>query len=193
MSTTPLRADAQRNLERVLDAAAELFAERGCDVSVDEIARKAGVGHATVFRRFPSKDALISAVVSKQIHELTVFVEEALDEEDPGEAFRSFVWHAGEMHARDRGLHEGFTRCADVGDVAEAKAELNGLIDQLIARAQDAGALRKDVSADDVSTLVGTAIRGAYGSSEPELWRRYVAVVLDGLAAGGQVHFQGSR
>ena len=141
MSTTPLRADAQRNLERVLDAAAELFAERGCDVSVDEIARKAGVGHATVFRRFPSKEALISAVVSKQIHELTAFVEEALDEEDPGEAFRSFVWHAGEMHARDRGLHEGFTRCADVGDVAEAKAELNGLIDQLIARAQDAGAL----------------------------------------------------
>jgi AcrR family transcriptional regulator len=183
MSTTPLRADAQRNLERVLDAAAELFAERGCDVSVDEIARKAGVGHATVFRRFPTKDALISAVVSKQIGEMSTFVEEALAEEDAGEAFRSFVWHAGEMHARDRGLHEGFTRCAGAGDVAEAKAELNGLIDQLIARAQDAGALRKDVTADDVSTLVGTAIRGSYGSSDPELWRRYVAVVLDGLAA----------
>ena len=60
MSTTPLRADAQRNLERVLDAAAELFAERGCDVSVDEIAGRAGVGHATVFRRFPTKDALIA-------------------------------------------------------------------------------------------------------------------------------------
>ncbi len=185
MSTTPLRADAQRNLERVLDAAAELFAERGCDVSVDEIAHRAGVGHATVFRRFPTKDALISAVVSKQIRELTAFVEDALAEEDAGEAFRSFVWHAGEMHARDRGLHEGFTRCGGVSDVAEAKAELNALIDQLIARAQAAGALRKDVSADDVSTLVGTAIRGAYGSKEPELWRRYVAVVLDGLAASG--------
>jgi AcrR family transcriptional regulator len=185
MSTTPLRADAQRNLERVLDAAAELFAERGCGVSMDEIARKAGVGHATVFRRFPSKDDLISAVVSKQIHELIAYVGGALAEEDAGEAFRSFVWYAGEMHAHDRGLHEGFTRCADVGDVAEAKAELNRLIDQLIARAQQAGALRKDVSADDVSTLVGTAIRGAYGSAEPELWRRYVAVVLDGLAATG--------
>ena len=84
--STQLRADAQRNLERVLDAAAELFAERGCDVSVDEIARKAGVGHATVFRRFPSKDALISAVVSKQIHELTGFVEGALAEEDASHA-----------------------------------------------------------------------------------------------------------
>ena len=185
MSTTPLRADAQRNLERVLDAAAELFAERGCDVSVDEIARRAGVGHATVFRRFRTKDELISAVVTKQIGELTAFVEAALAEEDAGEAFRSFVWQAGETHARNRGLHEGFTRCVDMSDVAEAKAELNGLIDQLIERAQEAGALRKDVSADDVSTLVGTAIRGAYGSSEPELWRRYVAVVLDGLAAGG--------
>jgi AcrR family transcriptional regulator len=185
MSTTPLRADAQRNLERVLDAAAELFAERGCDVSVDEIARHAGVGHATVFRRFPTKDALISAVVSKQIRELTAFVEAALAEEDAGEAFRAFVWHAGEMHARDRGLHEGFNRCVAVADVAEAKAELNALIDQLIERAQQAGALRRDVSAEDVSTLVSTAIRGAYGSAEPELWRRYVAVVLDGLAATG--------
>lgn len=184
MSTTQLRADAQRNLERVLDAAAELFAERGCDVSVDEIARRAGVGHATVFRRFPTKDALISAVVSKQIRELIGFVETALAEEDAGEAFRSFVWHAGEMHARDRGLHEGYTRCA-MRDVAEAKAELNALIDRLIERAQEAGALRKDVSADDVSTLVGTAIRGAYGASDAELWRRYVGVVLDGLAARG--------
>jgi AcrR family transcriptional regulator len=185
VSTTQLRADAQRNLERVLDAAAELFAERGCDVSVDEIARKAGVGHATVFRRFPNKDALISAVVSKQIDELKAFVEGALAEEDAGEAFRAFVWRAAELHARDRGLYEGFSRCGSNQGVAEAKAELNALIDQLIERAQQAGALRKDVSADDVSTLVGTAIRGAHGSSEPELWRRYVAVVLDGLAASG--------
>jgi AcrR family transcriptional regulator len=185
VSTTPLRADAQRNLERVLDAAAELFAKRGCDVSVDEIARRAGVGHATVFRRFPSKDALISAVVSKQIGELAAFVERALTEEDAGEAFRSFVWYAGELHARDRGLYEGFSRCGSMQDVAEAKAELNTLIDQLIEHAQEAGALRKDVSADDVTSLVGTAIRGALGSPEPELWRRYVAVVLDGLAASG--------
>jgi AcrR family transcriptional regulator len=186
VSTTPLRADAQRNLERVLDAAAELFAERGCDVSVDEIARRAGVGHATVFRRFPSKDELISAVVSKQIGELTAYVEAALAEDDAGEAFRSFVWHAAELHARDRGLYEGFSRCGAMQEVAEAKAGLNALIDQLIERAQKAGAVRKDVSADDVSTLVGTAIRGAHGSADPELWRRYVAVVLDGLAAQGR-------
>jgi AcrR family transcriptional regulator len=183
--STQLRADAQRNLERVLDAAAELFAERGCDVSVDEIARRAGVGHATVFRRFPTKDDLIAAVVSKQIAELSSFVEDALAEPDAGEAFRAFVWHAGELHARDRGLHEGFSRCGENGEVAEAKTELNGLIEQLIERAQAAGALRGDVAAEDVSSLVGGAIRGAADSPDPELWRRYVGVVLDGLRPVG--------
>jgi AcrR family transcriptional regulator len=179
--STPLRADAQRNLERVLDAAAVLFAERGCGVSVDEIARRAGVGHATVFRRFPTKDALIAAVVSKRIRGLVAFVEGALEEADAGEAFRSFVWHAGELHARDRALYEGFSRSVGMRDVAEAKAELDGLVQQLIERAQEAGALRPDIAADDVSTLVGSAIRGAVDSPDPELWRRYVEVVLDGL------------
>ena len=181
MSTTPLRADAQRNLERVLDAAAELFAERGCDVSVDEIAGRAGVGHATVFRRFPTKDALIAAVVSKQIAELTAYAQEALAEEDAGEAFRAFVWHAGELHARDRALFEGFARCDCREDVAQAKSELTGLVQQLIERAQEAGAVRPDVAADDVSTLLGAAIHGAFDSADPKLWRRYVEVVLDGL------------
>lgn len=179
--TTQLRADAQRNLERVLDAAAALFAERGCDVSVDEIALRAGVGHATVYRRFPTKDALIAAVVSKQIRELVAFLQKAIEEPDAGEAFRAFVWHAGELHARDRALYEGFSRCVDMREVAEAKAELNGLVEQLIERAQQGGALRPDIAADDVSTLVGAAIRGAFDSPEPDLWRRYVAVVLDGL------------
>jgi AcrR family transcriptional regulator len=179
--STELRADAQRNLERVLDAATELFAARGCDVSVDEIARRAGVGHATVFRRFPTKDALISAVVSKQIRELIGFVEEALAEADAGEAFREFVWHAGGLYACDRGLEEGFSRCAAEPEVAEAKAELNELVGQLIERAQKAGAVRPDVAADDVSTLVSAAIRGAWNSPEPDAWRRYVEVVLDGL------------
>jgi AcrR family transcriptional regulator len=180
--STQLRADAQRNLGRVLDAAAELFAERGCDVSIDEIARQAGVGHATVFRRFSSKDALNEAVVSKQIRELAAFAEEVLAGPDAGEAFRAFVWHAGELHARDRALYEGLPRCVELPDVAEAKSKLNGLVEQLVARAQEAGALRRDIAADDVSTLIGSAIRGALHSQEPELWRRYVEIVLDGLA-----------
>jgi AcrR family transcriptional regulator len=181
MSTTQLRADAQRNLERVLDAAAALFAERGCGVSVDEIAARAGVGHATVFRRFPTKDALIAAVVARQIADLTAFVEQSLGEEDAGQAFRAFVWHAAELHARDRALYEGFSRCACDSDVAQAKAELTTRVEELIGRAQAAGAVRAEISADDVSSLVGSAIRGSVDSADPQLWRRYVEVVLDGL------------
>ena len=179
--STQLRADAQRNLERVLDSAAALFAERGCDVSVDEIARRAGVGHATVFRRFPTKDALIAAVVSKQIRELVALVESELEEKDAGEAFRAFVWHAGERYSRDRALYDGFSRCVGLPEVAEAKAELDGLVGQLIERAQEAGAVRPDIAPDDVSALVGSAIHGAAESPDRELWRRYVEVVLDGL------------
>lgn len=177
--TTQLRADAQRNLERVLAAAGELFSERGCEVSVDEIARRAGVGHATVFRRFPTKDALIAAVVAKEIEGLAAFVREALELDDPGEAFRAFAWRAGELHARNRGLYEGLERCVSDTEVAESKAELNALVEELVQRAQKAGALRRDFSADDVSGLLGSAILAAPADD----WRRYLEVVLDGLAA----------
>ena len=87
MST--LRADAQRNHDRVLVAAAEAFAEHGPDVSADEIARRAGVGHGTVYRRFPSKDALIAAVVSARLSELSDRAEELLAEPDAGRSVPS--------------------------------------------------------------------------------------------------------
>ena len=86
-----LRADAQRNLGRVLEAAAEVFAERGPAASVDEIARRAGVGHGTVFRRFPTKDALMYAVIERHVAQLSAMAEEALASDDPGEAFFDFV------------------------------------------------------------------------------------------------------
>ena len=108
---TPLRADAQRNLTRVLDAATEAFAEHGPDVSVDEIARRAGVGHATVFRRFPTKEALVAAVVENHVADLLALARAALDEDDPGAAFTGFVWQAAELHASRRGLFECEGRC----------------------------------------------------------------------------------
>ena len=127
----PLRADAQRNLGRVLDAAAEAFAEHGADVSVDEIARRAGVGHATVFRRFPTKDALIEAVVLKSVSELVAAAEAALEEPDAGEAFRHFVWRAAELQSRDRALFEGLGRCVATPEVGE----LQVAVAKVVARA----------------------------------------------------------
>src|SRR5580704_13219295 len=99
-----LRADAQQNLGRVLQAAAEAFAEHGPDVSVDEIARRAGVGHGTVFRRFPTRDALVAAVIDARLRSFAASAERLLEEPDAGAAFEQFVWQIAELHSRDRAL-----------------------------------------------------------------------------------------
>ena len=168
-----LRADAQRNLGRVLEAAAEVFAEQGPNASVDEIARRAGVGHATVFRRFPTKDALIAAVVEQRMTELRAFAEEALEAEDAGAAFTEFVWRAAELSSRERGLEDCLLRCAE----APAAQAFHDAAVRIAERAQRAGDVRDDIDAEEVPALVRAAIRAA----PPGGWRSYVRVVLDGL------------
>jgi AcrR family transcriptional regulator len=163
MATT-LRADAQRNLDRLLEAAGECFAERGIDCSVDEIARRAGVGHGTVFRRFPTKEALLLAVVVKRIEALTAAAEEAADGPDVEAAFAGFVRTAGEAYARDRALVQGLDRCIDRPELAA----LIAAVDRLVRRARKTGVLRTELGAEDVLRLVPTA-------------SLYPDVVLDGL------------
>jgi len=170
-----LRADAQRNLERVLDAATETFAASGPDASIDEIARRAGVGHATVFRRFPTKDDLMLAVIERRVAEIHTILDEELAAPDPGEAFYRFIWRLAELHMGARGLHQCVVHCGD----KPGAAELEQLSAKIVSRAQHAGAVRKDVQPADVPALVRAALVAA-----PERdWRRYVAVVLDGLRA----------
>lgn len=178
---TALRADAERNLRRVLDAAVEVFAERGADASVDEVARRAGVGHGTVFRRFPTKDVLVAAVVADRVASLAEVAQAACDEPDAGAAFRGFMTRAAELHATDRALHEGLPgRCAETADVVRAKAALMAAVAELVRRAQEAGALRRDVSVEDMPPLLAAAVE----AGGPERWRRTLEIVLDGLAAG---------
>ena len=109
---TVLRADARRNLDRILEAAADAFAELGPDVTMDEIARRAGVGHGTVFRRFPTKDGLRAAVLRVRLDELSLARQELLEEPDAGAAFEEFVWVAAASCRRDRFLFEGIETCA---------------------------------------------------------------------------------
>ncbi|HZT85666.1 MAG TPA: TetR/AcrR family transcriptional regulator [Gaiellaceae bacterium] len=172
---TELRADARRNLERVLDAATEVFAASGPDASIDEIARIAGVGHGTVFRRFPTKDDLMFAVIERHVHELRRLAEEALAADDPGGAFFDFVWRLAELNMSTPGLHRCVVHCGD----KPGAAELERLADRIVSRAQRAGAVRRDVKAEDVRLLV----RSALTSAPPGQWRRYLEVVLDGLRA----------
>ncbi|MEX1357106.1 MAG: helix-turn-helix domain-containing protein [Gaiellaceae bacterium] len=171
---TPLRADAERNLRRVLDAAAEAFAEHGPDVSVDEIARRAGVGHATVFRRFETKDELIAAVARQRIAALQELAEEALAEPDAGKGLNTFFRAAAELHASGRGIYECLERCVGMPEARELRRAAT----ELVRRAQAAGAVRTDVSAEDVLALIGSAINAG-----PRRWSQHLTIVLDGLRA----------
>ena len=170
-----LRSDARRNLERVLDAAAEVFAASGPDASVDEIAKRAGVGHATVFRRFPTKDDLMYAVVERHVAQMHALAEEAVKSTDPGAAFFEFVRGIGELVMSTPGLHACVVHCGE----KPGAAELEELSRKIVARAQRAGAVRKDVEPGDVQLLV----RSALTSAPDGQWRRYLDVVLDGLRA----------
>jgi AcrR family transcriptional regulator len=172
---TELRADARRNLERVLDAAASVFAASGPDASIDEIAHRAGVGHGTVFRRFPTKDDLMYAVVERHVAQMRRLAEQALAAGDPGEAFFDFVQEVAELNMRTPGLHRCVVHCGD----KPGAAELEKLVGKIVSRAQRAGAVRADVKPADVRLLV----RSALTSAPPGLWRRYLDVVLDGLRA----------
>jgi AcrR family transcriptional regulator len=159
-----LRADAQRNLDRLLEAAGECFAEQGVDASIDEIARRAGVGHGTVFRRFPTKDALLAAVLARQMAELAASAEAACDEPDAREAFDRVVRGLAEAYARNHSLVEAVKRCEN----APETGALVLAIGKLLEHAQDAGAVRTDVDAMDVLGLIPAA-------------SAYPQIVLDGL------------
>jgi len=168
-----LRADAQRNLERVLDAAGEVFAASGPEASIDEIAQRAGVGHGTVCRRFPTKDDLIYAVIERHVGHLQDLAKEALASEDPGEAFFDFARRVAELSMRTPGLH----RCVVHSGAKPGAAELDRLVAKVVSRAQHAGAVRADVKPADVQLLVRSALTSAPAGQ----WRRYLDVVLDGL------------
>ena len=172
---TELRADARRNLERVLDAAAEVFAASGPDASIDEIARLAGVGHGTVFRRFPTKDDLMYAVIERHVTQVRASAEEALAADDPGEAFFDFARQAAQLMMTAPGLHKCFVHCGG----KPGAAELEELGRRVVARAQRAGALRRDLEPGEVGPL----LRAALLAAPPGQWRRYLDVVLDGLRA----------
>lgn len=186
--TPPLRADARRNRERIVAAASELFAEHGTDVCVDDIARRAGVGHATVFRRFPSKEDLLLAMFEQRIAEAADAVEEiAATVDDPWEALAAAMASIAERQARDRGMFDA-VKGEVIGSpqLREARARIAAPFAGLLDRAQRAGVVRDDLRPEDVLFLVTAA-----GHAQPchlgipDLWRRYLGVILDGMRPEG--------
>lgn len=180
----PLRKDAERNRQRVVEAARDLFASRGLEATLNDVAHHAGVGVGTVYRRFATKDELVEAIFEDGIDQITALAESALQEKNSWRGFVWFVEQLCELTATDRGLREAVFSKAYGGDRVEAsRLRLTPTVTKLVERAKDDGYLRPDISPNDMPFLgliAGTVSEYA-GHIEPELWRRYVAILLDGL------------
>jgi AcrR family transcriptional regulator len=182
----PLRADAERNRQRILTAAAEVFAERGLDVSLDDIAAAAGVGVGTVYRRFPDKDALIDALFDSKIAEVEQVLHDALAIEDPWDSFEAFVRGMCALQAADRGLKE-ILHSTDRGRerVGQGKVRIAPLASKIVARARDAGVVRADLDSFDVPMAhfaIGYVAERTRDVA-PDYWQRAVTIWLDGVRA----------
>jgi AcrR family transcriptional regulator len=182
----PMRKDAARNRQRILDAAYELFAERGLSATLNDIAHYAGVGVGTVYRHFPDREQLIDGLFEQRIDEVLALLQEALEDPDPWRGLTGFLERNLAIQAQDRGLRElilgaagGFKR------LARARARLYPVGVQLIERARAAGALRDDIEPQDVPLLqlMLASVIDVTHEVAPELWRRYLALVLRGMRA----------
>jgi AcrR family transcriptional regulator len=185
-ATTPLRRDAERNRERVLAAAGELFAARGLDVTLDDIARHAGVGVGTVYRRFANKEELIDALFDDKLAEVLAIARVATEHEDPWEGFVTWVAGICELFAKDRGLKSVMLSSVDGQRRADhAREQIMPIVFGLVERAQESGDLRRDIQITDIPVIEFMLGAAAEYSSEtsPELWRRYLTIMLDGLRA----------
>ena len=181
---TALRADAARNRRRLIEAAARVFAEQGMDAGVDEIAREAGVGVGTLYRRFPAKDDLIAAVFDDRFGTVEAAVAEAARDEDPWRALESAMAAFAEAAVLHHALlHKIAYSGCHASAMQAAKERVLARFEAILARARAAGVVRDDVVARDVLALSGMLSRlpAWQLAQEPDIWRRYLALMVDGL------------
>lgn len=176
----PLRADARRNREAILTAAAELFGQRGDDAQIEEIAALAGLGVGTVYRHFADKQALIAAIVGRRFEAATELALAAEQLDDPAEAFDRLLY--GYLESVDG--DSAFRRALLGPDeprweaIAAQKSAFRAVVGRIVARAVDAGLLRTDFGADDFVLITRGAMANMPGE---EAWRRHVALQLEGV------------
>ena len=185
MAAVRLRADAERNRVALLAAAREVFSENGLDASLDEIARRARVGNATLYRRFPTRQDLIAAVFADRKATQVDLAERALENADPWSGFVEYVTAVCELQSSNRGLGELLVTVYFDGDdrIAQLRATSQRRARELIRRAQEAGALRADFDLSDLMLLLMANAGVIHRSADPNAWRRQLALLLDGLAA----------
>lgn len=182
-TTRPLRADAQRNRDAIVLAARRLVAQHGVEAQIQDVAREAGVGVGTVYRHFPTKDALMGEVLSQCMCENAQISRDAAGLEDPWEAFAAFVRNGCESMAADAAKRRMWNAASDeaFGYAAEAKQEMLEATAVVVDRARAAGVLRPDFGGDDIGILMCGLAAGMDQTRMPGDWRRLVEFALDGL------------
>jgi AcrR family transcriptional regulator len=181
----PLRRDAERNRQQILLAARAAFAERGLEVTLDEIAQRAGVGVGTVYRRYANKDELIDELYEDIVAEIATFAEAALAQADPWKGLTDFLEQSLERQANNLALKDLLPGGCGRGQerVALARERVRPLVSELFERAKQSGRLRPDVTQTDLATIhmMLGAVIDSTRTTEPDAWRRYLGIVLDGL------------
>ena len=178
------RSHARRNHEALVATAREVFAERGTEASLEEIARRAGVGIGTLYRHFASREALVEAVFERRIGDFAAIAERADAEPDPWLAFTGFLEGTLELQAGDRLLKDVFLRLPPgTRRVESAREELRRLFGQVLERARAGGQLRPGFTLADLSLLFWSfgPVIDATAEIAPNAWRRHLHVLLDGL------------
>src|SRR5690348_8062106 len=180
----PMRADAQRNYTRLLDAASAAFLEHGADdVSLEEIARRAGVGIGTLYRHFPTRQALLEAVYRDQVELLEARAEELLKTEPPGDALadwlRALMKFSSTRHTLTSALLAGLGKDSEL--LSSCSKVIRGAADALLARAQEAGVVRPDADSGDLIRLVHAVSIATEKAADPGQADRMLVLILDGL------------
>jgi AcrR family transcriptional regulator len=184
ISERPLRRDAERNRQRILGAARKLFAERGLGVSLDEIARHAGVGVGTVYRRFPDKEQLIDALFEDRLGEILEAANDSLEMTDAWEGLAHFLQRSMELQVEDRALKELLLSTSTAhARIEQGRQHIQPIVEAVLSRAQQAGAVRDDIGVSDLLLLQHAVGEAAEYTREvaPEVWRRVLVIALDGL------------
>lgn len=184
----PLRKDAARNRELLIAAAREVFTERGLEVSLDDIARHAGLGVGTAYRHFSNKHELIRAISAQEYERLAAIAEDALTNPDPWGALVQFLERMLQTLAESTGLREVFQSVHDEEqDLADIEDRLVGALESLLGRGQKAGVVRPDAAVTDLAVviLMFSGVTEALGPDHGDLWRRFLPLVLEGLRPGG--------
>jgi AcrR family transcriptional regulator len=193
--TRPLRSDAARNREEILCAARAAFAEQGVATQMDEIARRAGLGVGTLYRNFPTKEALVEALLLERLELLEAELAVALEvESTPWEAFARFIRIVAQAQMQDRALLEFTGGKITGGETLRGKRRLlHRMVADLVERAQASGELRADIETGDLPVLISGISRTLWlsGPTAETLAERYVAILLDGLRAPGRESLPG--